>query len=369
MRVPFLDLKIQYESIRSEIDKVIAGVVNETAFIGGKYVDQFESDFAEWLGTKHCVGCANGTDAIEIALKVFGIGSGDEVIVPAHTWISTSESVTSVGARPVFVDTDPRYYTIDPALIERAITPRTRAIIPVHLYGLPADMDPILTIAQKHGVKVIEDCAQAHGATYQGKKVGTMGDAATFSFYPGKNLGAYGDAGCLVTDDDAIAAQARMIGNHGQVKKHAHVTEGRNSRLDGIQAAILSVKLRHLDNWNRLRQSRARVYESLLGRTGISAPLVPQGSSHVYHLFVVQVDKRDSVIDQLRTLNVDSAIHYPTALPWVEAYAYLGHAAGEFPVATNACQRIISLPMYAELSDEMIAHTVESLIRSVEKYA
>ncbi|MFN0158296.1 MAG: DegT/DnrJ/EryC1/StrS family aminotransferase [Bacteroidota bacterium] len=365
MHVPFLDLKAQYKSIQPEMDAAIAKVLSETAFIAGKYAEAFEKNFAKWVGTKHCIGVANGTDAIEMALKAMGVGAGDEVIVPAHTWISTAEAVTAIGGRVVFVDTDPRYYTMDPAKIEARITKRTKVIVPVHLYGMPVDMDGVMAVAKKHGLKVLEDCAQSHGATFKGKKTGTFGDAATFSFYPGKNLGAYGDAGGIVTNDDTIADTCRMIGNHGQVAKHAHKVEGRNSRLDGIQGAVLDVKLKHLDGWNQQRRANAEIYGRYLKVAGIPAPAVPDYAQHVYHLYVIQVADRDGLMKKLHEAGIDSAVHYPSALHLLEAYKYLGHKETDFPVAAAACKRIISLPMYSELTEEMIKYTVENVARSV----
>ncbi len=365
MHVPFLDLKAQYKSIQPQIDAAIAGVLAETAFIAGKYAETFEKNFAKWVGTKHCIGVANGTDAIEMVLKAMGVGPGDEVIVPAHTWISTAEAVTAIGGRVVFVDTHPLYYTMDPSKIEARITKRTKVIVPVHLYGMPADMDGVLAVAKKHGLKVLEDCAQAHGATYKGRKIGTFGDAASFSFYPGKNLGAYGDAGGITTNDDGVAEMCRMIGNHGQMKKHAHKIEGRNSRLDGLQGAILDVKLKHIDLWNEQRRGAAATYGRYLKQAGIAAPAVPDYAQHVYHLFVIQVADRDSVMKKLHDAGIESAVHYPSALHLLEAYQYLGHKEGDFPVAAAACKRIVSLPMFPELTEEMIQYTVEKLAQSV----
>src|SRR5688572_13655014 len=264
MKVPFVDLKAQYLSLKDEFDAAISQVVSQTAFVGGRYAAAFESEFAEYLGVGHCVAVANGTDAIEIALKAVGIEPGDEVLVPANTFFATAEAVGNIGAIPVFVDCDAATYNIDAAKIEERITSNTKAIIPVHLYGLPADMDAIMPIASKHGFKVIEDCAQAHGATYKGRKVGSFGDAATFSFYPSKNLGAFGDAGAIVTNSAEVADSARLIANHGQPAKNRHTIVGRNSRIDGIQAAVLSVKLKHLDKWLDARRENAAIYNDLL---------------------------------------------------------------------------------------------------------
>ncbi|MCS7014325.1 MAG: DegT/DnrJ/EryC1/StrS family aminotransferase [Chloroherpetonaceae bacterium] len=361
MKIPFVDLKAQYQSIKSEIDSAIANVISETAFISGKYAKAFEEEFAAYIGIKHCISCANGTDSIEILLKAMGIGHGDEVIVPANSWISTSEAVTTVGATPVFVDILPDYYTIDPSKIEEKITPRTKVIIPVHLYGLPAEMDEIMAIARKYGLRVLEDCAQSHGATYKGKMTGTFGDCASFSFYPGKNLGAYGDAGAMVTNDDEIARIARLIANHGQPRKNEHEIEGRNSRLDGIQAAVLSVKLRHLENWTEARRRNANLYRKYLSGTHVVLPKEPEYSRHVYHLFVVRVTNREKIIDTLRAEGIETGIHYPTPLPLLKAYQRFGHKPEDFPVASSQMGKILSLPMYPELTEEMIEFVAKKI--------
>lgn len=357
--VPFVDLRAQYASIQGEIDAAIAAVIRETAFIGtgeNRFVRAFEEQFATWLGIGHCIGCANGTDAIEILLQALDIGAGHEVIVPAHSWISTAEAVTAVGARPVFVDTRPDTYTMDVSLVEARITGATRAIIPVHLYGLPADMDEVLAIARRFRLRVIEDCAQAVGATYKGRKIGTLADAASFSFFPGKNLGAYGDAGGMVTGDADLARTARMIANHGQLRKHEHLREGRNSRLDGLQAAILSAKLPHLDDWTARRQQHAARYSALLADMPLMLPHVPADRTHVYHLYVVQAERRDALQQALAEADIGCAIHYPRALPALPAYQARGWSAADYPVATSAAGRILSLPMYPELTDALLGH-------------
>ena len=353
-KIPLVDLHAQYLSIKDEIDGAIARVINETAFIGGSYVRRFEEEFAAWLGTRHCIGCGNGTDSIEILLKAFGIGPGDEVIVPAHTWISTAEAVNNVGATPIFADTHPRYYTILPEDIRKRLTPRTKAIIPVHLYGLPAEMDEIMEIAREHKLKVLEDCAQAHGALYKGKKVGTIGHAGSFSFYPGKNLGAYGDAGCMVTNDDSVAAASRMIANHGQPKKHTHKVAGRNSRLDGLHAAILSAKLPHLDAWNEARRLHAAEYTRLLEglKADVVLPSAPDYCRHVFHLYVIQCAGRELLMKALSSAGVECAIHYPSILPNVECYSRGQVSGAGFPNSEKYIGRILSLPMYPELTSE-----------------
>lgn len=369
MKIPFVDLKAQYKAHQSEIDAAIARVVAETSFIGNltnPHVKAFEEQFAAYLGSKHCVACANGTDSLEILLKAAGIGAGDEVIVPSVSWIATSEAVSTIGARPVFADIDPLTYTIDPADIARKITPRTKAVIPVHLYGEPADMDAIMVLAQQHGLFVLEDCAQAHGAKYRDRTVGTIGHAGSFSFFPGKNLGAYGDAGGMLTNDEKLAARARMISQHGQgAKKHDHQVEGRNSRMDGIHAAILSVKLPHLEQWTEQRRGHAATYRRLLGESGLQVQRVPEHVRHVYHLFTVQVPNREAVLASLQAAGISAAVQYPQALPLLTAYQHLGHKAADFPVGAALAARVLSLPIYPELTEAMIAHVVTNFLAIV----
>lgn len=354
MKIPFVDLKAQYLGLKDEIDAAVSSVMSETAFISGRYAAAFEASFAEYIGITHCVAVANGTDALEIALQAVGIEPGDEVIVPANTFFATAEAVTNIGAKPVFVDSDPVFYNIDPTRIEDKITAKTTAIIPVHLYGLPAEMDEIMAIAKRNSLKVVEDCAQAHGATYKGKKVGTFGDVATFSFYPSKNLGAAGDAGAIVTNDTETAERARLIANHGQPAKNRHTIEGRNSRMDGIQAAVLSVKLLYLDGWLDARRAHAGLYDDLLADSGIALPTAPLYSSHVYHLYVVRVSDRYAAAATLGEQGIETGIHYPVALPFIEAYAPRGYKPADFPVSHAQMGQLLSLPMYAELTDEMI---------------
>lgn len=356
MQIPFVDLHAQYLAHREEIDAAISSVIAETAFIGGKHVARFEAQFAADYGMMNCISVANGTDAIYIALKMMGIGPGDEVITTAHSWISTSEAVSQTGARPVFVDVD-RYYTIDANLVEAAITPRTRCIIPVHLYGQPADMDALTALCKKHGLRMLEDCAQAHYAEWKGRKVGTFGDVATFSFYPGKNLGAYGDAGAILTNDEALATRMRMYANHGALKKHHHLIEGINSRLDGLQAAILSAKLPHIHSWTARRQAVAAMYDQALsGIAGVETPQVRENASHVYHLYVVQVGNRDDLMKFLAEQGIQTAVHYPVALPLMPAYDYLDASPAAFPVASRNQDRILSLPIYPEMTQSMVDH-------------
>ena len=363
MNIPFVDLKSQYASIKDEIDTAISEVISKTAFVGGPYLQAFEEEFASYCGAKHCVGVGNGTDAIFVALRAIGIGPGDEVITAANSFVATSEAITMAGGKVVFVDVDPVTYNMDVGQLEGKITPSTRAIIPVHLYGQPADMDPILELAQKHNLKVIEDAAQAHGADYRGRRIGSIGDVGCFSFYPGKNLGAYGDGGALVTDDEEVANVARMFANHGRADKFGHKFEGVNSRLDGIQSAILSVKLKHLDSWSQMRRENAYLYNELLAGTDVTTPVEIDNVKAVYHLYVIRVDaeKRSAFQDHLKSKGVGNGIHYPIALPNLKAYDYLGHSEDDFPVSTMASGQIVSLPMFPELTEEQISYAVDQI--------
>ena len=357
MHVPFVDLKAQYLSIKEEIDNSIARVLENTSFIGGGIVDQFENSFAQYIGVNQCISCANGTDAIEIALEALGIGEDDEVLMPAYTWVSTASAVSRVGAKPVFVDVHPDFYTMDAAKIEEKITSKTRAILPVHFYGLPADMPGILSIAKKHSLLVIEDCAQAHGATINGQKVGTLGDMATFSFYPGKNLGAYGDGGAIVTNNEELASKSRIIARLGQKGKHNHVAIGRNSRLDTLQAAILQVKLQYLDTWTKARQQVVMWYNEALKEVPVKLPSVPEGFSHVYHLYVIQSDNRNKLQGHLKENGIDTQIHYPKPLNQLGIFEH----QGSFPVSDVMSGKLLSLPMYAELTKEQVEYVVNSI--------
>jgi len=355
MKVPFVDLKAQYNSIKQEIDHAIHAVIDEAEFIKGKYVKQFEYDFARECKAKHCVGVANGTDAIFIVLKMLGIGAGDEVITVANSWISTSETITQTGARVVFVDTDPDYFTIDVSKIEEKITPNTKAIIPVHLYGQAADIETIKAICEKHRLYLIEDCSQAHFASFGDVQVGTTGIASTFSFYPGKNLGAYGDAGAIVTNDDTLERKVRAYANHGALIKHQHEMEGINSRLDGLQAAILSAKLPFIHKWNALRNERALyLNEKLKSIRQVEIPAIRSGSKHVFHLYVIKAERRDQLQLFLKERGIETAIHYPTPLPLLPAYSYLGHSEKDFPVSARNKERILSLPLYPEITTEQL---------------
>ncbi|MBF0239904.1 MAG: DegT/DnrJ/EryC1/StrS family aminotransferase [SAR324 cluster bacterium] len=360
--IPFVDLKAQYLSIKQEIDQTIQQVLSESAFIGGKYVNEFEQAFASMLDASHCVGVGNGTDAIFIALKSLGIGPGDEVIVQVNSIIATSEAVTMTGAKVVFADIRADSFHIDPNQILKKISSKTKAIIPVHLYGNPVEMDPVLDIARKHHLFVIEDAAQAHLAEYKGRKVGTLGDAACFSFYPGKNLGAYGDAGAIVTNNEQIATQSRMFANHGRIAKYDHEFEGINSRLDSLQAAILTVKLNHLASWIQQRQNIAQKYDQgLKDVSGCITPVITKDGKHVYHLYVVRMNERERLRQFLTSKGINTGIHYPTILPALPAYRYLNHQAHDFPVGSQLQHEILSLPVYPEMTEEQIEYIINQI--------
>jgi dTDP-4-amino-4,6-dideoxygalactose transaminase len=369
LTVPFVDLKAQYESIKPAIDAAMAAVIKDTAFIGGPFVKEFEEGFAKYCGVSHTVGLANGTDALFIALRTLGVGPGDEVITVANSFIATSEAIKMAGAQVVFVDMNPVTYTIDVDRIEAKITSKTKAIIPVHLYGQPADMDPIRALAKKHSLFVIGDAAQAHGATYKGTPIAQLADITCFSFYPGKNLGAYGDAGALVTDNAAWAAAGRMLANHGRTKKYDHDWEGVNSRLDGLQAAILGVKLRHIENWTERRRANAALYNDALKGSGVVTPRELPDVRAVYHLYIVRVPngRREALAEHLKANGIQTGIHYPIALPYLNAYRYLGHSEADFPEALKASGEILSLPMFPELTPEQIAYTASQVASFLRK--
>jgi dTDP-4-amino-4,6-dideoxygalactose transaminase len=366
MKIPFVDLHAQYLGIQGEIDAAIAEVIRESGFVRSRFVDEFERLWAGTIGTKHCVSCANGTDALFIAMRGLGIKPGDEVITTSHSWIATSETITLAGGRVVFCDTQPGSFNIDPMQIASKITPRTVGVIPVHLCGQAADMEAIMSVAKQHGLWVIEDCAQSHLATYQGRIVGTFGNAATFSFYPGKNLGAMGDAGCLVTNDDSLAGWCTLFARHGG--KSDHVMEGVNSRLDGLQAAILSAKLPHLRSWTETRRHIAARYDSLLaGVGGIATPKVGVQREHVYHLYMIRTPKRDELRRHLSDRGIATVINYPKALPFYPAYAYLGHRPEDFPNAHEDQSRILSLPIFPEMSADQIEYVASSVASYFER--
>lgn len=365
MKIPFVDLHAQYLSIKEDIDQAIATVIAESAYIRGRFVAEFEKKYAETYGVKHCVSCADGTSAIYIVLKMLGIGPGDEVITTANTWIASSETVTQCGARPIFVDVEEDFYNIDADKIVAKITPRTKAIIAVHLLGQPAQIDKIKAICDAHNLLLIEDCAQAHFATYNGQRVGTFGVAGTFSFYPGKNLGAYGDAGAIITNDDELAKRCKIFASHGAspINKHDHVMEGINSRMDGMQAAILLAKLPHIDDWTQKRQAVAKRYNELLqGNPHIlSLPVVRENASHVYHVYSVRVTNRDKVQAHLNANGVATSIHYPTPLPFLQAYRYQENEPADFPIAWRNHKEMLSLPIFPEMTDEQIQRVAQVL--------
>lgn len=346
-----VDLHAQYLDIREAVDRAVAEVIETAAFIKGPFVERFERGFADAVGVGNCIGVGNGTDALFIALKALGVGPGDEVITAVNTFVATPEAISLTGATPVFCDADPETMTIDPDLIDQRLTDRTKAIVPVHLFGQIAAMDRILPLARKHGLKVVEDAAQAHGANLNGTAAGAFGDASTFSFYPGKNLGAYGDAGAIVTSDDDLAEWARKFANHGRSTKYAHEFEGVNSRLDGLQAAVLSVKLEHLKRWCQLRREHARAYCRLLdGVESVVCPTLPTGGEHVFHLFVIRTQRRDALREHLASKGIATGIHYPQTMAELPVYRDNWNAELDFPVATDFRRHILSLPLYPEMT-------------------
>ncbi|HOA23790.1 MAG TPA: DegT/DnrJ/EryC1/StrS family aminotransferase [Aggregatilineales bacterium] len=364
--IPLVDLRAQYVTIKDEIDAAIARVLETTSFIGGNEVRGFEEAFARYQGVEHMVGVGSGTAALYLALAALGIGPGDEVITQANTFFATVEAIIQVGATPVLVDIDPRTYSIDPAQVEVAITPATRAIIPVHMYGQLAPMDRIMEIARRHGLKVIEDAAQAHGAEYRGRRAGQWGDAACFSFYPGKNLGAYGDGGAVGTNDAAIAERLRLLRNHGSEVKYRHEMVGVCERLDALQAAVLSVKLPYLDAWNEARRQKAAYYSAALAGTGIVTPAAHEGSTPVYHIYCVRVPgDRDSVLRALDERGIGAGVHYPTPVHLQPAMAGRGWAEGDFPHTEAAARSILSLPIYAELTERQMDEVIMALGEAV----
>lgn len=369
--IPFLDLKAQYDSIKEEIQLAILRVLDSCAFAGGVFVEEFEKEFAAYCGCSCAVGAGSGTDALWLCLRAIGVGPGDEVITAANTFFATAEAISQTGARPVFVDVEEDTYTMDPGLLQGVVTPRTKAIVPVHLFGQCADMDPIMEIAAAGGLYVIEDACQAHGAEYKGRKAGSMGHAAAFSFYPGKNLGAYGEAGAVLTNDQAVCEKVRRLRDHGQRRKYYHDDIGWNARMDGIQGAVLQVKLRHLDGWNQKRRDGATLYGELLSRIeGVAAPEEAPHGRHVYHIYAVRVSRRDEVLSALKERGVACGIHYPVPVHLQKAYRHLGYAAGSFPVSERCAGEFLSLPMYPELENAQIRRVVESLTTALgERHA
>ncbi len=368
MKVPFLDLKAQYQSLREEIAVELQKVLDNTAFAGGPFVAEFEKNYAEFCQAKHAIGVGSGTEALWVALIGLGVGPGDEVITADNSFIATAEAISFTGARPVFIDVDESSYNLDPKKIEAAITDKTKAIIPVHLYGQMADMAPIMEIAKKHHLFVVEDAAQAQGAEYKGQRAGSVGHAGCFSFYPGKNLGAYGEAGAVTTNDDELAARMRMFRDHGQSKKYHHDMVGWNARMDGFQGAVLNVKLKYLNGWNNARRAHAQQYNDLLaGIEGLTTPAEMDSSRHIYHIYPILVDNRDALMDYLKQQDIASGIHYPVPLHLTGAYAADHQGAGQCPVTERITPRLVSLPMYPELTAEQIAMTADAVKSFLQK--
>ncbi|WP_455376998.1 DegT/DnrJ/EryC1/StrS family aminotransferase [Petrachloros mirabilis] len=362
MPIPFLDLKAHHQAIRGEIDSAIGEVIDAGAFAGGPFVERFEKEFAEFCGASHAVGVGSGTDALWFVLLGLGIGPGDEVITVPMTFMATTEAISFCGATPVLVDIEPKTYTMDPAKLERAITPRTKAIIPVHLYGQMADMDPILDLAKRHRLHIIEDACQAHGAEYKRRKAGSMGVAGCFSFYPGKNLGAFGEAGAVVTSDESLMKTMQMLRDHGQERKYHHALIGWNGRMDGIQGAVLRVKLKRLAEANRARRAHARLYNELLVATpNVTLPSEAKDRTHVYHVFAVRVPDRDRVMKSLSDRGVGCGVHYPIPIHLQPAYESLGYKLGDFPVAEQCANEFLSLPMFPEMTDVQVKDVVGEL--------
>jgi UDP-2-acetamido-2-deoxy-ribo-hexuluronate aminotransferase len=356
MKIQMVDVVGQYQKIKPDIDNAIHRVLDSGQFIQGKEVGEFECSVAEYLGIRFASGCASGTDALQIAMMALGIGPGDEVITTPFTFVATAETIAILGAKPVYVDIDPKTFNIDPALIERAITPKTKAIIPVHLYGQPADMDPIMEIARRRGLKVIEDSAQAMGASYKAKKVCTLGDIGCISFFPSKNLGCFGDGGMVVTHDEELWKQMKMIASHGSKERYYHETLGVNSRLDTIQAAILGVKLRHLEEYNSLRQTAASRYDALLKGTPVTTPYIDPKGQHIFHQYTLRVPERDALTSYLKEQGVPHAVYYPVPLHLQKAYVASGNRKGDFPVTEKAAEEVVSLPMHTELTEDQQSH-------------
>lgn len=364
MQVPFLDLKVQYNSIKNEIDPAIQNILDNTSFVMGKAVFDFETEFAKTHDVKHCIALSSGTDGNHVALWATGIKPGDEVIIPANTFIASAWGATLCGAKPVFVDCHPESYNIDPEKVEKAITSKTKAIVAVHLYGQPADMDPLTVIASKYNLTLVEDAAQSHIAEYKGKKIGGLSKATSFSFYPGKNLGAYGEGGALLTNDDTVAKKAKMLRDHGSLEKYNHEIYGHNYRMEGLQGAVLSVKLKHLNDWTDMRRSNAKKYRSVLeGLENIKLPKEMAYAKHVYHLFVIQVlaagkkngtELRNDLADYLKQNGIFTGLHYPIPLHLQTCFKDLGYKKGDFPISETLADTCLSLPMYPELSDDKI---------------
>lgn len=362
--IPLVDLRAQYATIADEVEEAMRRVIASSAFVHGPFAETFEREFAAYCGARYCVGVGNGTDALLLALRALGIGPGDEVITTPLTFTATAEAIVLNGAAVRFVDVDPLTRNMDPTQLEAAITPRTKALLPVHLYGLPADMRAINQVARGYGLAVVEDAAQAHGAEFEGRRAGSLADVACFSFYPGKNLGAYGDAGAVVTDDPALAERVRRFADHGRTTRYEHDLVGVNSRLDGLQAAVLSVKLRHLEAWSRRRRELAAWYDAALADLPqVGRPSVPAGVTAVYHLYVIEAERRDELLNYLHAHGVAAGIHYPLPLHLQPAYAFLGIPRGTYPVAERLAERVLSLPIFPEMSEDDVAY-VAALVRA-----
>jgi dTDP-4-amino-4,6-dideoxygalactose transaminase len=362
MNVPFLNLKVQYESIKDEIDASINDVIDKTAFAGGPFVAQFEKEFADFCNCEYAIGVGSGTEALWLLLMASGTGAGDEVITAPTTFIATAEAISFCGATPVFVDVDEQTYNLNSDLLEAAITPKTKAIIPVHLFGQTADMDPIMEIARKHNLFVIEDACQSHGGEYKSNRSGSIGDAGAFSFYPGKNLGAYGEAGAIVTSNAELTSKIQMFRDHGQSKKYYHGMIGWNARMDGIQGAILSAKLKHLESWTEARRKNASLYNELLSNVdGIITPQEADYAKHVYHIYAIRVKNRDELIGKLAEKEIFCGIHYPVPVHLQEAYKFLGLSKGSFPIAEKCAEEFVSLPMFPELTEAQIKYTTDNI--------
>ena len=366
MKVPFLDLEAHHAPLIEKFDRAIREVIDSSAFAGGPFVEKFEQEFAAYCGAKHAIGVGNGTDALWVALLACGIREGDEVITVPNTFVATVEAIVRCNARPAFVDVDENTFTLDPTQLEKCLTARTKAIIPVHLFGQPADMDPILEFARAHGLIVIEDAAQAHGALYKGRHAGTIGDAGCFSFYPGKNLGAFGEAGAVVTNNSEVAEKIRVLRDHGQSEKYRHALNGWNCRMDGIQAAVLSVKLHHLDKANLLRRERASLYdEAFADIDRVVAPIEADYARHVYHVYAIRLRERDELRRFLEAKGIGCGVHYPIPVHLQEAWRNLGYCEGAFPIAENLAKQFLSLPMFPELTDEQIEYVAHCVGEAV----
>jgi dTDP-4-amino-4,6-dideoxygalactose transaminase len=366
--IPFIDLQAQYRSIKPEIDAAVLQVLGDAHFILGPAVAAFETAFAGYCGTTHAVGCSSGTSALHMALLAAGVGPGDEVVTVPYTFVASVAAIEYAGATPVFIDVEPDYWTMDPGKLEAAITPRTRAIMPVHLYGQSADMDPILDIARRHGIVVIEDACQAHGAEYKGRRCGSMGEIGCFSFYPGKNLGAYGEGGCVVTSDSAIAARVRLLRSWGEEVRYEHTHRGFNYRMDGVQGAVLGVKMRYIEAWTEMRRHHAVSYARRLEGAAVQLPRERDGSRHVYQVFVVRLADRDQWRQRLAAAGVQTGVHYPIPVHLQPAYQDLGYGRGDFPVSERVATEVLSLPMFPELTEAQI-DTVAGLFRDHQQSA